>query len=195
MKKSTLFAASIAALFMSSPTNAQTTSPFAGAYVGLKIGGTQSSLKMPGYKKNDINFDGGFLGGYGTTLENIYIGAEAFIGQDTTAIEIVPGIKLKRDFNFGITGRLGFELTPTQLVYLSLGVASEKAKLEVKTGRTVVTGTTQRKAIIVPGIGTQISLTSNLSVRADLNHQLARSFDKDLKLSKTSLMLGLAYRF
>jgi len=200
----------VAVLTCTSFAHAAEKDNFSGGYIGVKLGCAQnigkSSVGWVSEKGTEYGFEGTVLAGAGQVLDNgLYLGLEGFVNKDTSSFtdskkignEILSA-KGEYDIGFGVAGRIGFQVTPNSLFYVSMGVSAEKFDIKVGKGRI----SSQRELVFVPGIGAQFHLTQNLSARFDITHRLSKAFEfsaehgqDKLKFSKTSVTLGLVYRF
>ena len=177
-------------------------SHFTGAYAGLNAGidhsGVEQNLNGAKKKAKGNAFVGGFFAGYGQTFGDLYTGMEAFVDANNQKKTVNTGIEYKSDMSYGATARVGGLVTPSAILYGSLGAAYGKDKYTITTGAKSQDYSKSSLAII-PGIGAEVMIPdSNLSTRVDLSYQLARKVTTPVgtfKATNTALKVGVAYRF
>jgi hypothetical protein len=204
MKTSTFvtYASAIALIGVASLAQANPTSSFTGAYAGVNVGADQSRVEQNANgaksKKASHAFTGGFFTGYGQSFGDLYTGLEAFVDANNQKKSVTSTVKYKSDLAYGVTARVGGLVTPTAIVYGSLGAGYGKDSYTVTTGATE-TSYTKKSIAFIPGIGAEVMIPdTNVSARVDLTHQLARKVTTPagtFKATKTALKVGVAYRF
>lgn len=152
---------------------------FDGFYAG--VDGLYSKSKIEGHK--DGAFGGRVNAGYGTTYSKIYLGGEAnldFSGLDTK----IDGEKVKKDFGYGATARIGYEFAPKYLGYTLVGY--ERAEVKIGGDKETFDG-------IRYGAGVETKLQGNISVRSEVSYSNLKNDDAKIKDLKSTI--GLAVRF
>lgn len=194
-----------------------------GVYIGLKassLAGQQKTHFTHGTYSNDLspaNFGGGLhvLGGYGLNFDKIYTGAEFNLG--------LYGADSKNSFNagtgsetnssteirssWGLTGRLGYYVSPTSLLYARLGANSTNFSYGGSSGATgeIIFPNSYRRSSrtgFLYGMGLESALNDRLSVRvegAQVNYQTfsynANTSGKKDRPLLNEINLGVGYKF
>ena len=223
MKFSFVAKASTFAFFLALASTAQAESvnpKFTGAYVGVTVGGervkTSLEPKVAGVSfKNSNATIFGINGGYSHMEDSLFMALEGFLEGASHNRRIFGDTKdnsltYKSGATLGVTGRLGAAVTQNVVLYGSLGLGftsdtyEEQYNIVHDVSRGIVTtssGTSTvktTKTVVTPGIGAEVLVPdTNCSVRLDLTHTLPyKAKDTNgLKVSKTALKIGLAYRF
>lgn len=134
---------------------------FDGVYAGVDGGYGSTKVDNGG---SDGAFSGGAFAGYGLTFDKIYLGGEAEAGINGAEND-VGGVSVKQKWNYGVTGRVGYVVTPKVLVYGLAGF--EQAQVKAKGGAAEVKGTNDGLKF---GIGGETFVKKNISVRSEVNY-------------------------
>ena len=193
MKFSTMALASTLALGLTCAAQASGDS-FTGAYAGVKLGYGMAKNKIDGGQSFNSNaFCGDLFMGYGQTFDVLYAGLEAFVGSENQKkTQTVGGLPItyKSDLIYGLNGRLGAVVAPTTLVYVSCAAARVTDKYSAP-GASI----SKNKTVFIPGVGAELMIpNTSLSARLDATYQLPSKVE-GVKITKTTVKLGLAYRF
>lgn len=192
-----------------------------GFYVGLKAaslaGQSESHSSHGGFTNNlsTANFGGGIhlLAGYGMDINRIYMGAEVNLGiygADSKPSYTVAGAQSSSSSEirttWGLTGRLGYYISPTSLLYARLGVNSSKFTYSGSsnaTGEIIFPGSysNNNRTGFLYGLGLESALNDRLSVRiegAQINYQpftykSGADYKKDRPLLN-EINLGIGYK-
>lgn len=212
MKK--LLMVAVAATALTPAAQAQTSAgAFTGAYAGVQVGHanariaektTTSSLN---YSAQGLAVNGMF--GYGQLFDNTYVGGELVVGQDShedLAGDLSSSMELKTDLHYGLNGRFGYLVAQKAIVYFSLAALYDHAKVIAEYNGREVAHAKKKGFVFVPGIGTEVALTDDMSLRLDYTYQLPKTLKVKnaatgaetgykYKVSKSTFKVGVAYHF
>lgn len=199
-----------AAVFAASVTGASAQSPnWEGYYIGARVGIAANGLT---YERTtdippqvyDFSRTTGTLGIYGggdmLVAPRIVGGAElsfdSIMATFDPFIDGIGGEIASADFGFGVSGRLGYLLTPNSLVFGTLGLAGQSLTVPVgfdETDHATVLGAQL-------GVGAETFVSDNLSVRVDARyfHPFQTFTDADLEAFDPrhfTVTAGLSYHF
>ena len=153
---------------------------FAGAYVGLQVGHGSLVSSNRGTRSGGTQVDierashSGLLGlyaGYGAVIDRAYLGleAEGDISAINWNIERDPNGRIystDHDYSFGGSGRAGFLLGDSALVYGRAGLVRTRFEIPYATSGTSVRSTETRTGVRFGG-GIEIGLSGRARLRAD----------------------------
>jgi len=163
--------------------------PFDGFYVGGEVGGVNSKTSVDSSDKlYGQGVTGALFAGYGVTYNSIYFGAEAN-GSLSSLKTTFGDDDLKRQYGFGVAGRLGYVVAPATLAYGVVGW--ERGKFELKAAD--VTDSQWLDGIRL-GLGLEHKLTQNVSVRGEFDYTNWQKKD-GLQADEFALKAGVAYHF
>ena len=190
---------------------AETNDSFSGTYMGIRGGYAQAHFHD--YSVSHNGFGGDLFIGHGALKDQIYVGGEAFLGQDSTHLSSTTNtvratykLSLKSGIHYGVRGRVGYQFFEPAIAYLSLGVAMESYKID-EDGRShnnssyySWSSTSKQTPVFIPGVGVQVALSDKVSARFDLEHHLKQGFkfpggDGELKVSKNTAKIGISFKF
>ena len=152
--------------------------PWTGIYVGGAIGAGVGStkadlLELPGATINGVGVAGilpaALLGANLRVADRVVVGIEG---------EAAPGVSttdFKLDWLAAVRGRLGFLITPANLVYATAGWVTTGVKTTTIGG--VLTVPSQRVNALQVGGGIESALSANWLVRFDYQYAMARHLD------------------
>lgn len=199
MKKYLLVAT---AAFVAS-SSVQASEGLSGAYAGVRVGHVSTKAEVKKATKTQdgaTGFAGDIVAGYGMLMDSFYLGGEAMVGLDGTNETVSTDVKLKGGMTAGVAARLGYALTQKSMIYVSLGVASEKA--EYKTANDPLNSKKKNLVSFVPGIGTQIAMTDSVAVRADFTYSMSKKLKVNtgtneftVQPKKAAFKVGVVYTF
>lgn len=180
----------IAAIFAGATSAAAGGPSWTGPYIGIDAGYTWGSASVtddindgvpPGpFSYNASGFIGGGVAGYNLQLAQFVIGFEGNLGyMDLSGAGIIPSsnpaahqdITLDGGLYALATGRAGFLIMPTTLVYAKGGFAYFDTDARQKTTNPgyVTNGTGAYTGYVIGG-GIEHMLTSNLSIKIEYQH-------------------------
>ena len=162
-------------------------------YVGADLGYHKSENQLTAPNQVKTNFDkndwnGDIFAGIGTTVnQNIYLGAEGFVGlahgdsgskNITTATGLTTSAKLTQKYSYGISFIPGYKFNDCTMVYARAGVVRTRYDL---TQNIVPAGNTSNTAEETAtggqlGIGVQTALAKNIAVRGEYDYTSYREF-------------------
>lgn len=190
--------------------------------MGLKaasLGGQEESHSSHGGFSNSLssaNFGTGLhlLGGYGFALDKIYTGGEINLGiykaDNKNSYDILGGVQSTSSSEitttWGVTGRLGYYVSPTSLLYARLGVNSSKftySGTSTATGQIIFPGNYAQgnRTGFLYGLGLESALNDRLSIRVEgaqinyqpFHYQSGSDYKKDRPLLN-EINMGIGYK-
>ncbi len=215
-----LLSTTAAVSLLSAPAFAADKSAFNGSYAGVQAGYVNNHIedKFTGagsssaysYKQDSgvSGFDGGLFAGYGKTINQFYLGAEAegsLSNADSRYSDTTFSSKTENSGSYGASLRAGFFPKDDLLVYGRLGAVRGKFDYSER----VTTGSTSAKKDewldgLRTGLGAEASIAQNLTARADWAYtnyedmtvrQPGGNGTSKLSPNANTFRVGVAYHF
>jgi outer membrane immunogenic protein len=184
--------------------SAASAAPFDGPYVGAQIGwqsqkmrNTDSSLGTIPVNDTKNSVTGGVFAGYDKTIGSRFVlGAEGGIDfnsdADVTANVAGSTYAVEPKYNFDLSARAGYLVTPQTLLYVRGGYSNERVRTTVATGSTIRTNSENHDGWLVGG-GVERAINNNVSAR--LEYRYSKYDQNNGKDESHRVLAGLSYRF
>jgi outer membrane immunogenic protein len=188
---------------VAAPALAQPAGAFQGPYVGIEGGWQQDrqTLDTVGVRQGSSKADGFAYGGqvgYDTHLSpNFILGGELSVTGKTGRSDL-DGFDLRQGRTFNATGRIGYTVAPSTLVYARGGYSNARFTAENATSRV-----SENRGGYTVGGGLEQALTTHVSARVEYGYShygrdnLSALFGpgSELNYNRHAVTAGLNYRF